>query len=136
VARRRARGMGLLTLALLVAACGAGGDAANDSGDRITFEDVQAPEVLDRRGMAIRDSDDGATGLWAAVPGLARPERAVAINLDTGAETEVALFSAPRQTAAIRLSHEAADQLRVTDTPVEVRIVALRRKPAIDFNQW
>jgi hypothetical protein len=132
---RRARVIGTGALALLVAACAV--EPRRDTGDgRLTIEDRRAPEVLDREGPAVSDAGNGAAGFWAAVPGLPRPERAVAINLASRAEVEVALFAAPRSSGTIRLSHEAAAALGIGDAPARVRLVAVRSRPSIDFNRW
>jgi hypothetical protein len=126
----------MLAGCLLASACVPVDPTATPGAGRLTFQDLRAPGVYDRGGMAVSDSAEGAAGFWAAVPGIPRPERAVAINLDTGAEVEVALFAAPRSARAIRLSHEAAAALGVGDQPARIRIVAMRRKPSIDINRW
>ena len=90
----------------------------------------------------MRDAPDGAEGLWAAVAGLPRPERARIVNVDTGAEVVVALFAARRGSGAeIRLSNQAADALGIGDRPTPVHITALRRQaadrlqPLVDFDR-
>jgi hypothetical protein len=65
------------------------------------------------------------------VAGLPRPERATVENLETGAETSVALFAGGGNPADIRLSAEAADALGIGDRPVRVRVTALRREPQL-----
>lgn len=124
-----------LSLAVLLPACerlGAGSEARDD-GDvfSLSFEDRPQPGVFVLQAPAVRDAGDGAAGLWAAVDGLDRPERAEAVNLDTGDVVALALYRASRAGAAIRLSNEAADALGVGDEPVNIRITALRRKPVV-----
>jgi hypothetical protein len=130
--RRRgaAGGIGLLALALCAAGCGA--RTAGDEGLSIRFEDHAEPAAFERTGSAVRDAPDGAPGLWAAVPGLPRPERAEIVNLDSRNRTTVALFRASGTT--IRVSNEAADLLGIADGAVPVRVTALRSVPAIE--QW
>lgn len=128
--RRRgaAVGIGLLALALCAAACG--GPPA-DEGLRIRFEDRATPGAFERTGSAVRDDADGAPGLWAAVPGLPRPERAEIVNLDTDDRATVALFRASGTT--IRVSNEAADALGIADGEAPVRVTALRSVPEIEY---
>ena len=135
---RRGRGaagsIGRLAIVLLatgpiVAACG--GRPPGDEGLRIRFEDLAEPGVFERTGSAVRDDPEGAGGLWAAVPGLPRPERAEIVNLDTGDETTVALFRGT--TEVIRISNEAADALGIASAPAPVRITALRSVPEIEY---
>ena len=82
-------------------------------------------------GSAVRDRPDGAAGLWAAVPGLPRPERAEIVNLESGDKVTVALFRTGGST--IRVSREAADVLGIGDSPVTVQITALRSVPEIEY---
>lgn len=128
--RRRgsATGIGVLALALALAACGE--RPAEDEGIRIRFEDRPAPAAFERTGGAVRDGPDGAPGLWAAVPGLPRPERAEIVNLDTGDRATVALFRTSGTT--IRVSNEAADALGIAGAAAPVRVTALRSVPEID----
>ena len=79
----------------------------------------------------MRDGPDGAAGLWAAVRGLPRPERAEVVNTRNRRKVVVALFAAPGGGPDIRLSNAAADALGITEaTPV--RITALRSEAQID----
>lgn len=128
--RRRgsATGIGLLALGLCLTACGE--RPAPDEGIRIRFEDRPEPAVFERTGSAVRDGPDGAAGLWAAVPGLPRPERAEIVNLDSGDSATVALFRASGTT--IRVSNEAADVLGIADEAAPVRVTALRSVPEIE----
>lgn len=127
--RGRAGEVGLLALALLAGACGP--HEAADEGIRIRFEDRAEPAAFERTGTAVRDEPGGAPGLWAAVPGLPRPERAEIVNLDTGDTTVVALFRTGGGT--VRVSNEAADALGIAATPVPVRVTALRSVPEVEY---
>jgi hypothetical protein len=104
---------------------------AGDEGLQIRFEDQAEPGVFERTGTAARDEPGGAPGLWAAVPGLPRPERAEIVNLDTGDRATVALFRSPG--GAIRVSNEAADAIGISTDPAQVRVTALRSVPAIEY---
>lgn len=130
-----ARAAGLV-LAAILAGCGPlgqGRSAGPGDGDlELSFEDAPSPDVFLIEAPAVRDGPDGASGLWAAVQGLKRPERAEAVNVATGATVDVALYRAGGGAPAIRLSNEAADALDVGDTAVNIRITALRRKPVVD----
>jgi hypothetical protein len=128
--RRRGPPIGL-ALVVLVAACGRLGGAAPGDGLRISFEERPEPGAFTREGPAVRDGPDGAPGLWAAVRGLPRPERAEVEDPATGATVTLALFAAPRGAPDIRLSAEAADALGL-DGPAPVRITALRSEPVLD----
>jgi hypothetical protein len=123
----------MAALALVVlAACGPGADRGDGGGGlRLSFEDRREPGAFQREGVGRRDRPDGAAGLWAVVAGLPRPERATVENLETGAETSVALFAGGGNPADIRLSAEAADALGIGDRPVRIRVTALRREPQL-----
>jgi hypothetical protein len=131
--RQRGARIGALALMIGLAACGLQDAPGNPGAMRISFDDRPEPGAFEREGPAVRDAPDGAAGLWAAVPGLPRPERARVVNLENRAEVTVALF----RTAGgpIRLSHEAADALGIGGEPATVRITALRRLPQIDYNR-
>lgn len=135
--RGRAWAAGLV-LAVVLASCGPlaeGRGADPAAGDlALRFEDVPSPGVFLIEAPAVRDGARGAPGLWAAVQGLKRPERAEAVNLATGATVDIALYRAGRGAPAIRVSNEAADALGIGETPVNIRITALRRKPVVDTN--
>jgi hypothetical protein len=124
-----------LGLASAVAACGLApgdGDAGTPRGARLDFADREAPEVLEREGAARRAADDAASGLWGVIAGLRRPERALVRNVGSGAEVEVALYGGSAGSGAvIRLSPQASDILGILESPVQVRVVALRREPRI-----
>lgn len=123
------RGLVAVALAFLAGACAL--PRQEDEGLRIRFEDEAAPGAFERSGTAVRDRPDGADGLWAAVPGLPRPERAEVVNLDTGKTATVALFRTGGD--VIRLSNAAADALGIAAQPAPVRVTALRSVPAIDY---
>jgi hypothetical protein len=129
--RRRHRRIGL-TLVALLAACGHPGGEGRRDGLRLSFEDREEPAVFAREGPAVRDGPDGAAGLWAAVRGLPRPERAQVRNPATGATVVVALFAAGPSAPEIRLSNAAAEALGIGETPVPVSITALRSEPIVD----
>ena len=136
MARRwRISRIGGMTLLAALAACGRSDNAPAGEGThpvRLTFEDRPEPDVFSLDGLAVRDDPKGSAGLWAAVVGLKRPERALVINTGTGRKTVVALFTARAGSGpTIRLSNEAADAIGVGDSPVQVRITALRREPLV-----
>jgi hypothetical protein len=124
------RGTGALLLVGLLAACG-GSPPPGEGGLRLRFEDRPEPAAFSRDGPAVRDRPEGAAGLWAAVRGLPRPERALVENPENGEEVVVALFAAAAGAPDIRLSNAAADALGITDA-APVRITALRSEPEID----
>ena len=127
--RRRAR---VLAVLAVLAACGRDGAPPPPEGAlRLTFEDRAEPAAFSREGTATRDGPKGAAGLWAAVRGLPRPERALVENTANGRKVTLALFAASGSGPDIRLSIEAADALGITD-PAAVRITALRSEPQID----
>lgn len=124
-----------LALVLVVAACGrhGGAPAPEPGGFAISFEDRVEPGAFQREAPATRDDPDGAEGLWAAVRDLPRPERAIAVNPENGAQVVLALFrggSGPE----IRLSNAAADALGIGAYPAVVRITALRQEARIERN--
>ncbi len=118
-----------LGLALLLAACG--DREAGDGAMQLSFEDRTEPGAFETSGDAVRDGG-GADGLWASVPGLPRPERALVRNLDSGAEVTVALFRGSGR-GGIRLSGPAAEALGIGDRPVPVRVTAVRSVPEVDY---
>jgi hypothetical protein len=126
----------LLVLVAALGACGrlagAGGEAPAEAALALSFEDAPSPGVFLLEAPALRDAPDGSAGLWAAVRGLARPERAEAVNLATGARVDLALYRAGAADPAIRLSNAAADALGVEESAMNVRITALRRRPVVD----
>jgi rare lipoprotein A len=104
-------------------------DGSTD-GLRLSYEDVLAPEVFSRDGVARPEPEESAGGLWAATPGLRRPERAEIENIETGATAEVALFAGGGPGGTIRVSAEAAGAIGL-ERPGRVRLTALRREPRI-----
>jgi hypothetical protein len=124
---------GMLLAAL--SGCAPARDA--DDGEGLHFEvafvDRLRPDILERSGNALRDSDTSTPGFWGVVPDLRRAERAEVRNLATDASVTVALFagSTGYSDIAIRLSPQAADALGVLEAPVPVRITAVRHEPEI-----
>lgn len=132
--RMRRRMAGVVALAIAASGCastGARQQAATAEGLTIAFETVEAPEAFFRDGLAVADRADGASGFWAAVPRLPRPERALIVNPATEAAVEVALFAGGSVGAPVRLSGAAAEALGIGAEPVRVRITALRRQPRL-----
>lgn len=132
--QRRGGTLSLLLLALLAACAGDGAPPPGEGEVRLRFEDRAEPAAFSRAGPAVRDSEGGAAGLWVAVRGLPRPERALVENEATGKSVVAALFAAPRAGPDIRLSNAAADALGIT-TGGAVRITALRSEPRIDTTE-
>jgi hypothetical protein len=124
----------VLLLALLAACGGEDGPPPGEGGLRLRFEDRAEPAAFSRAGPAVRDRPDGAAGLWVAVRGLPRPERALVENPANGDSVVAALFAAPNGGPDIRLSNAAADALGITNAGA-VRITALRSEPRIDTTE-
>lgn len=123
------------TLAAALAGCLAAPEAAAPAlapGEmRLSFEDMLAPAIFDWTGPVVADPE-GAGGLWAVVPGLARPERARIALVEGGASVNVALFrGAAGRGGAVRISAEAAAALGIGEAPARARVTALRREPRI-----
>jgi hypothetical protein len=134
---------GGVLLAALVATtaggCTSGREAAaGGDGLEIAFEVVEAPSVYAITATARADGADGVPGLWAAVPGLPRPEtgrvrRTGGGGAGGGEPVTVALFAAP---GGVRLSSEAAARLGLgAGETAEVEIVALRREPTAEASR-
>lgn len=133
-ARRKHATATALVLAAALGGCASWqseGPPDPDKPYQLTLREVPAPDVLDLDAQAVRDQPDGAAGLWAVVPKLARPERARVVNSGTRAEVVVALFRGGRPGQPVRLSNEAADALEIEAGPVEIRLTAVREKPLI-----
>lgn len=135
----QARLIGMLGLILALGACG-GTDEIRaqppEGGFAISFEDQAAPSVFEVEGEAMRGASDAAPGLWAAVPGLPRPERALIVRLEGRGRAVVSLFAGQGPPGApILLSPEAADALGIGATAVRVRVTALRRQAEITYNR-
>ncbi len=115
--------------ALILGACAAGRQpsAPGPESFGVAFEDAEVPGVYSREALGRRDRPKGAQGLWAAVPGLRRPERAEIENIATGAKVTVALYSGGT-TGEARLSNAAAELLGIGAEPKKVRITAVRRE--------
>jgi hypothetical protein len=123
-----------VVLAVVLAGCdaGSGANAPDAGGDpllTIRFEDVEAPEILEIEAVARPVPAEAGAGLWAAVPGLVRPERGRVTRADGAAEVVVALYRAAAG-QGLSLSAEAAQALGIA-APAGVRIVALRPLPRL-----
>jgi hypothetical protein len=131
---RRLRHGGRLALVLACAGCALVQAPERDGGPdtiAIAFETRASPQAFFVEGQAVADRPDGVPGYWAAVPRLPRPERAVIVNLATGASVEAALFAGGRSGSPIRLSGAVAETLGIGADPATVRITALRREPRL-----
>lgn len=115
------------TVSLLIAGC-AVEELPPQGGLQVGFEDSLRPDVLLREGEVRRVADREASGFWAIVPDLERPERALVQRADSEAVIVVALFNG---TGGMRLSPAAADALGIGDEPARVRITALRSEARI-----
>jgi hypothetical protein len=130
----------MLGLIFALSACGDFDEPAREApeGDfAIRFEDRAVPSVFEVEGLAVSDGPDGPPGLWAAVPGLPRPERAEIVRIEGRRGRAVVALFAERGTpdGPIRLSAEAADLLGIGPEPVRVRVTAIRREPEIRLNR-
>jgi hypothetical protein len=133
---RRLRRSGSVAIAAALACAGCAAPDPQDragAGDTLTiaFETVATPAAFFREGPAIADPEGGASGFWAAVPRLPRPERALIVNPATGASVEAALFAGGATGTPIRLSGAVAEALGIGASPTPVRITALRREPRL-----
>jgi len=93
--------------------------------------DVTAPEAFSITDKALWDGRPTFGGVWIAYPGIEKPERVRIRNATTGKEVIGALYKRERDFPGpkIELSADAAAALGVqAGTPVELTIVALRRK--------
>jgi hypothetical protein len=125
----------VLAVAAAVSGCGAGagGREASDVGDEvlltIRFEDVEIPEILEMEALARPAAAEAGAGLWAAVPGLVRPERGRVGRADGEGAVVVALYrAAPGE--GLSVSAEAAEVLGIA-APAVVRVVAVRTVPRL-----
>lgn len=112
---------------------GAATDAPAPSGDTIEIVeiDVTAPEAFSITDKALWDGRPTFGGVWIAYPDIEKPERVRIRNDATGKEVIGALYKRERDFPGpkIELSADAAAALGVqAGTPVELTIVALRRK--------
>ena len=127
-----------LLCALSLAGCEAGllgavPDTPAPTGDTVeTVEvDVTAPEAFSIIDNALWDGRPTFGGVWIAYPDIEKPERVRIRNNATGKEVIGALYKRERDFPGpkIELSADAAAALGVqAGTPVELTIVALRRK--------
>lgn len=127
----------LMAALALLGACaqrnGAAGGAAGGGGEAfaLSFGDRLAPEVFQRDLVARRDRPGGTQGAWVTVAGLRRAERALIVNLASGAQAEVALFPGPVRSGEARVSNAAAELIGLGAAPVRARVTALRREPVL-----
>lgn len=128
---RGARAHLAASMALALLAAGCGGGATDPGGTRLAFDDVLAPDAYLLEARAERDAMGGAGGLWAAVPDLARPERAVVFNAATGEAVIVALFRSGSGDPP-RVSHEAAEAIEMGEDPALLRFTAIRREARLE----
>ncbi len=127
-----------LLCALALAGCEAGlsgatPDTSVSTDDTVeTVEvDVIAPEAFSITDKALWDGRPTFGGVWIAYPDIEKPERVRIRNDATGKEVIGALYKRERDFPGpkIELSADAAAALGVlAGTPVELTIVALRRK--------
>jgi cell division septation protein DedD len=127
-----------LLCALALAGCeeglsGVTPDMPAPTGDTVeTVEvDVIAPEAFSITDKALWDGRPTFGGVWIAYPDIEKPERVRIRNDATGKEVIGALYKRERDFPGpkIELSADAAAALGVlAGTPVELTIVALRRK--------
>ena len=127
-----------LLSALALAGCeeglsGATSETPASTGDTVeTVEiDVTAPEAFSITDMALWDGRPTFGGVWIAYPDIEKPERVRIRNEATSKEVIGALYKRERDFPGpkIELSADAAAALGVqAGTPVELTIVALRRK--------
>ncbi len=93
--------------------------------------DVTAPEAFSITDKALWDGRPTFGGVWIAYPDIEKPERVRIRNNTTGKEVIGALYKRERDFPGpkIELSADAAAALGVqAGTPVELTIIALRRK--------
>ena len=93
--------------------------------------DVSVPEAFSITDLALGDGRPTFGGVWIAYPDIEQPERVRILNSETGKEVIGALYKRERDFPGpkIELSADAAASLGVqAGTPVELTIVALRRK--------
>jgi len=121
----------MIAAALPLAACAPGPareDGERSAAVRIEIEEVLAPQVFQFEGEARVAGVDGPPGLWAAAPGLPRPERGEVLNPATGGTVKVSLFRASG--GSITVSLAAAEALGMTGN-APVRLTAVRSEPRV-----
>lgn len=124
-------GVGMIAAAFAIAACAA--DREREASEpigalRIEIDEALAPQVFEIEGSARVASPDEAPGLWAAAPGLPRPERGRVLNVTTGESVTVALFRASGN--GIRVSGVVAEAIGM-DSGDRVRLTAVRSEPRV-----
>lgn len=127
-----------LLCALVLAGCEEGlsnVDSISETPPETTVEtveiDVTAPEAFSITDMALWDGRPTFGGVWIAYPDIEQPERVRIRNDAAGKEVIGALYKREREFPGpkIELSADAAAALTVqAGTPIELTIVALRRK--------
>lgn len=124
-------GTGMIAAALALVGCVPGPmqeEGTQGSRLRVEIEEVLAPQVFRIEGEARVAGAGGPAGLWAAAPGLPRPERGEVLNPATGATVTVSLFRASGR--GIRVSRAAAEAIGLEgDGPV--RLTAIRTEPRV-----
>jgi len=124
-------GIGMIAATLALAACAPGPARERPERNaalRIEIEEILAPQVFLIDGEARVASVDGPPGLWAAAPGLPRPERGEVLNLATGDTVKVSLFRASGR--VISVSRAAAEAIGMVGT-APVRLTAVRSEPRV-----
>ncbi len=124
-------GAGMIAAALALAACVPAASrqgAAPDGPLRIEIEEILAPDVFQVEGPARVAGAQEAPGLWAAAPGLPRPERGELRDLSTGETVTVSLFRASG--SGIRVSRAAAETVGLASGST-VRLTAVRSQPRV-----
>lgn len=119
---------------IVLAACagrpsGEIGAATTGPAIEIAFADVLVPGVLEIETEAAIAAADETGGLWAAVPGLPRPERGRLLSPETGHSVVVPLFrgNGPRisnaAAAALGLGDRASAPLSIVAVRSQIQLV-------------
>ncbi|MEP4194220.1 MAG: SPOR domain-containing protein [Aliishimia sp.] len=146
IARKKAMGLSIATLALLaVAACDENGEfslgqgansesaasAAPVATGKTVERDVEAPEVFSATEAGLWDGRPSLGGVWIAHPDVKDPERVIIRNTANGKFVVGALFRRERDIPGPRLqiSSDAATSLgMLAGAPAELNVTALRRE--------